>query len=237
MDPRTLQLIQRALVAAVTVVLALVVVTAFVRVLEPADDTIAARTTSTSTATTEPETTTSTTLEPGVTTTTSDVNAPAICIDEEPSSNAATVLQVFYPCGGTDLAIGGTYVFRAVAPTDLVLTTTLREMTKGLEPEEAALGYKSPFPADADGSFLGVSLSEGTAFLEFNTNIFPPGADTPEGAQIFLSTLNANVFQFDTISEVEYRLGGSCDAFWQQLGASCEVVTRSQWQSQISGSG
>ena len=235
MDPRTLQLIQRALVAAVTVVLALVVVTAFVRVLEPADNTIAARTTSTTTSTTAPETTTSTTVETGVTSTTSAINAPAICIDEEPSSDAATVLQVFYPCGSTDLAIGGTYVFRAVAPTDLVLTTTLREMIQGLEPEEVALGFKSPFPDDAAGSFLGVSLSEGTAFLEFNTNIFPPGADTPEGAQILLSTLNANVFQFDTISQVEYRLGGSCDAFWQQLGASCEVVTRSQWQTQLAG--
>ncbi|MCP4964429.1 MAG: hypothetical protein GY926_04270, partial [bacterium] len=201
MDPRTLQLIQRALVAAVTVVLALVVVTAFVRVLEPADETIAARPTTTSPTTTEPATTTSTTLGTGVTTTTSDLGT-AVCLDEEPSSTGSTVLQVFYPCGSTDLAIGGTYVLRAVTKTDLVLTTTLRQMTKGLEPEEAALGFKSPFPSEADGSFLGVSLSEGTAFLEFDDNIFPPGADTPEGAQIFLSTLNANVFQFDTISKV-----------------------------------
>jgi len=234
MDPRTLQLIQRALVAAVTVVLALVVVTAFVRVLEPTDETAAVRTTTSVTETTETEGSTSTTEEPDATSTTNAVTTPAICIEDEPSSDAATVLRVFFPCGSTDLAIGGTYVYRAVAPTDLVLTTTLREMAKGLEPEEAALGYKSPFPDDAEGSFLGVSISEGTAFLEFNTNVFPDGVDTPEGAQIFLSTLNANVFQFSSISQVEYRLGGSCDAFWQQLGSSCEVVTRAQWQSQLS---
>ncbi len=235
MDPRTLQLIQRALVAAVTVVLALVVVTAFVRVLEPSDDTVAVRTTTSTPDTTSPETTTSTTLSRGITTTTDAVTTPAICIEDEPSSEAATVLQVYFPCGGSDLAIGGTYVYRAVAPTDLVLTATLREMVKGLDADEAALGYKSPFPATAEGSSLGLTLSEETAFVEFTIDIFPDGVNTPEGAQILLSTLNANVFQFGTISQVEYRLGGSCDAFWQQLGASCEVVTRAQWESQLVG--
>jgi len=234
MDPRTLQLIQRALVAAVTVVLALVVVTAFVRVLEPADETAAVRTTISVPDTTEVEESTSTTAG-DVTTTTNLVTTPAICIEDEPSSDAATVLQVFFPCGSTDLAIGGTYVYRAVAPTDLVLTATLREMAKGLEPDEAALGYKSPFPTTAEGSSLGLTLSEGTAFVEFTIDIFPDGVNTPEGAQIFLSTLNANVFQFGSVNQVEYRLGGSCDAFWQQLGSGCEIVTRAQWQAQLSG--
>lgn len=235
MDPRTLQLIQRALVATVTVVLALVVVIAFVRVLEPPETTLAAPTTTSRPDATEAETTTTLAPTAGETTTTNSVAAPAICIETEPSSDAATVLQVFFPCGSNDLAIGGTYVYRAVAPTDLVLTTTLREMAKGLETDEAALGFKSPFPEDSAGSFLGVSISEGTAFLEFNSGIFPEGADTPEGAQIFLSTLNANVFQFDTINQVEYRLGGSCDAFWQRLDADCETITRSQWEAQLAG--
>jgi hypothetical protein len=35
------------------------------------------------------------------------------------------------------------------------------------------------------------------------------------------------VLQFATVDEVEYRLGGSCEAFWewQQVGG-CPIVTR-----------
>jgi hypothetical protein len=235
MDPRTLQLIQRGLVAAVTVVLALVVITAFMQIIEPSNPEAIPRTTTTAASTTtSPETTTTTTTGPTATTTTSGVATPAVCVEPEPPSDGVTILRVFFPCGSAEVA-SDTFVYRAVAPTDLVLTTTMSELVKGLDEDEAALGYRSPFPDDAEGSFLGVSISEGTAYIEFNTNIFPEGADTAEGSQILLSTLNANVFQFDTISAVEYRLGGSCDAFWQQLGGTCQVVTRSQWRSQASG--
>lgn len=225
-----LQLIQRGLVAAVTVVLALVIITTFMKVIESSDEPVAIRQTTT-TVTTVPGDTTTTSRGDTVTSTTDGVVTPAICSEPAPPSANATVLRVYFACGSNDLATDETFVYRAVAPTDLVLTTTLREMVNGLEPEEAALGYKSPFPETAQGSFLGVSISQGKAFLEFNTAVFPDGVDTAEGSQIFLSTLNANVFQFDTINEVEYRLGGSCDAFWQQLGSSCQPVTRAQWQA------
>ncbi len=220
--------------AAVTVVLALVIITTFMKVIESSDEPVATRSTTT-TVTTLPGDTTTTSLAPIVTSTTDGVVTPAICSEPEPPSENATVLQVYFACGSNDLATGGTFVYRAVAPTDLVLTTTLREMANGLEPEEAALGYKTPLPETARGSFLGVSIDkiESKAFLEFNTTVFPDGVDTPEGSQIFLSVLNANVFQFGTIEEVEYRLGGSCDAFWQQLGSTCQTVTRAQWQAQL----
>ena len=233
MDQRTLQLIQRGLVAAVTVVLALLVITAFMQVIEPSDGTATPQTTTTDVTTTTPVSTTTSTTEAGVTGTTTDEVTPAICSEPEPSDAEALVLRVYFPCGSNDLATGGSFVYRAVPPTDLVLTTTLRELVKGLDADEAALGFRSPFPETGDGSFLGVSISEGTAFLEFDVGVFPEGADTPAGSQIFLSTLNVNVFQFDTVNSVEYRLGGSCDAFWQQLARSCEVVTRAQWEAQF----
>lgn len=237
MDPRTLQLIQRGLVAAVTVVLALVVVIAFVRVLQTGEPIAATSTTSPPTTTTQPEETTTTTLASGnTTTTTSGAVVPAVCADEEPPDDDATVLRVFYPCGSNPLASGQVWVYRAVAPTDLVLTTTMKEMVNGLDEDEAALGYRSPFPDTASGSFLGATIDreDAKAFLEFTNDVFPDGVDTPEGAQVFLSTLNANVFQFSNINQVEYRLGGSCDAFWQQLGGSCDVITRAEWQASLS---
>ena len=106
-------------------------------------------------------------------------------------------------------------------------------MTKGLESGEEELGFRSPFPDGAAGSALGVSIVDGVAYVEFTDHIFPEGADTPEGSQIFVSTLNANVFQFDTIDAVKYQVGGSCDAFWQHLGGQCQEITRAQWESQL----
>ncbi len=234
MDRRTLQMIQRGLIAAVSFVLALIVITAFRDILQGPDETAPIRTTTTVAPDSGEIDTTTTTIATAVTTTTTASIAPAICLEDEPTDEDATILQIYFPCGVTDLAIGGTYVYREVPPTDLVLTTTIRELTKGLETDEVALGFRSPFSEAANGSFLGVSLAEGTAFLEFNDAIFPAGADTAEGAQIFLSTLNANVFQFASISAVEYRIGGSCDAFWQRLGLDeCNTITRSQWRSQL----
>jgi hypothetical protein len=238
MDQRTLQLIQRGLVAAVTVVLALIVVTAFVRILEPTEPATAApRTTTSTTTTTVPETTTTSTTAAGATTTTSGAVTPAICLEDQPPAADATVVRVFYPCGGNDTANDQVYVYRVIPKTDLVLTATLRELVKGLDQEEADLGFRSPFPPGAEGSFLGATIDSGTAFPEFTIDVFPDGVDTPEGAQIFLSTLNANVFKFGTINAVQYRLGGSCDAFWQQLGSNCETITREQWQASLTTGG
>lgn len=237
MDQRTLQMIQRGLVAAVSFVLALILITAFRGLLEPPGETIPPRTTTTTVADEAlGETTTTATTVPGsvTTTTADDVNNSGVCVEEEPEADNTTLVQVFLPCGPANLATGATYVYRTVPETDLVLTVTMREMTRGLEPDEEALGFRSPFPTSAEGSFLGVSIAEGTAYVEFSDGIFPEGADTPEGSQVFISTLNANVFQFSTISAVEYRLGGSCDAFWQRVGSQCQVITRAQWRSQQS---
>lgn len=243
MEKGTLQMIQRGLIAAVSVVLALIVVTSFKDLLEPPSASQPLRTTTTTEAANpeegEEENTTTTTDNPGATTTTTvEVAVPAICVEEPPEdAEGTTVLRVYFPCGGTDLAIGGTYVYRVVPATDLVLTTTISEMTKGLDRDEAGLGFRTPFPAAAEGSFPGLSIVDGTALIEFSSDsIFPPGVDTAEGAQIFLSTLNANVFQFSSIAAVEYRLNGSCDAFWQRLGAEeCDPITRAEWEAQLAG--
>jgi hypothetical protein len=232
MDQQTLQMIQRGLIAAVSIVLALIVITAFRGLLATPSETIPPRTTTTVAAPTTVEDTTSTTSAPAATTTT-DLSTPAVCLEDEPPADTGTVLRIYYPCGSEDLAIAGTFVYRTVPSTDLVLTATMNEMVKGLESDEEALGFRSPFPSGAEGSALGVTIdtTEHTAYVEFSDGVFPAGVDTTEGAQIFLSTLNANVFQFDTIDAVQYRLGGSCDAFWQRLGGQCEEITRNEWQS------
>ncbi len=235
MDRNTLQMIQRGLIAAVSLVLALIVITSFMDLIRPQEQ--AATTSTTTTEATEEtveETTTTTTLAAGGTTTTTDVATPAVCLEEEPEDSGQTVLRIFLPCGSNELATPGAFVYRTVAPTDLVLTATLSEMAKGVQDDEAELGFTTPFPDGANSSFAGVLISERTAYVTFlNDGIFPAEADTPEGSLVLLSTLNANVFQFSTIDAIEYRIGTSCEAFWQRLGVDeCVEISRSDWQSQ-----
>jgi hypothetical protein len=237
MDQRTLQMIQRGLIAAVSIVLALILITAFRGLLEPPGETLAPPTTTSTTEAALQQSTTTTVASTVTGSSTSTTNgAPdATCTEEAPPADAATVLEIYYPCGSQDLAIAGTFVYRSVPTTDLVLTATLKEMVKGLEPDEVGLGYRSPFPPDAEGSALGVTIdrTDQTAYVEFADKVFPDGVDTAEGSQIFVSTLNANVFQFSTIDAVEYRVGGSCDAFWQHLGGQCQKITRADWEAQL----
>jgi len=232
MTPRALQMIQRVLVAAVTVVLALVVISAFIKVIAPPDAAVALPTTTrpaTTTTTTEPPV--HTVPPPSVTTTPDPVDGGR-CEETPPNQPDMTVLRVFYPCG-TGTVTRTRFVYREVPPTRQVMTATFAQLTKGIDSTESDLGFRTPLPADASSAFLGASINGDRVLLEFTEGIFPEGVDTPEGMQIFLSTLNANVFQFASISEAEYRVGGSCDAFWSHFGSKCQIVTRSEWGSQV----
>jgi hypothetical protein len=53
-----------------------------------------------------------------------------------------------------------------------------------------------------------------------------PNASTSTGSTLLLEQLNATVFQFSTAERVDYRLEGSCDAFFEWLQRGCEVIER-----------
>lgn len=240
-SPRTLELIQHILIALVSVVMAAVMVTAFMKVLAPPEEgatqtvpgpslTIPEGDTTSSlavtTSTTEPDSSSSTT-------TSSIVLVDAPCSDTRPDTEGKTLLRIYYPCGLSPIATDRTWAYRAVPETKLVLTSTLTEMVRGPDAEELSQGFRSPFPSDSAGSFLTVSLNAGDAIVDFSEGIFGPAVETPTGTQELVSTLNANVFQFDTIVSVEYRLNGSCAAFWDHLGSTCEPVVREDWETQM----
>ncbi len=53
-----------------------------------------------------------------------------------------------------------------------------------------------------------------------------PNASTSAGSEMLLAQLGATVFQFPTVASVEYRIEGSCDAFFEWLQRGCEVIER-----------
>lgn len=237
MNPRILQYLQNALLTAVTVVLALVVLSAFLRIIRPPETATSAETDS-STATSlvaagETFDQTATTATPsGETPTSLATGDEPICREPIPPGGGTTVLRVFYHCGSGSVPNPDTFVYREVPRTDLVLTNTLEQMVAGPEPSEAALGYQSMFSEDTSRTFASVTINSGTAIIDFTGLETMDNLSTATASEFFLANLNANVFQFDTISGVEYRLGGSCDAFYALLQRECIVVTGQSWNQQ-----
>ncbi len=243
-----LQVTQRLLITAVAVVLALLVGTTFMRIVRPPDAEalrraeLAAATTTTLAVDALPDllttTTSSTTLAPAgddtATTTTASTTDDDACPEPTFPGGSGTVLQVFYNCGASVVPIATTYVYRTVATTPSVLTRTLAEMVKGPTREERELGYDSLFSSATTNSFLGVELSGGKATVNFTGLGGIDGISVPERSVFFLADINATVFQFDTVTAAEYRLDGSCDAFWALFGGECQTISRADWTRQIS---
>jgi len=116
-------------------------------------------------------------------------------------------------------------VARESGHTPGVLRAALESLFAGPQAEDGA-GITSVFSTKTTGLLAGVTLRpDGTAVVDINDTV--DNANSSEGSRILLEELNATVFQFSTVKRVEYRLKGSCDAFWQWLQyGDCRTVPR-----------
>jgi spore germination protein GerM len=133
-----------------------------------------------------------------------------------------TAVQVFYTANG-----GGVVAFtRTVPKTTGVLKAAVEQELLG--PQAAERGVTSFFSADTAGMLAGVSIANGVAVVDFDPALATtiPNASSSAGSQKLIAELDATVFQFPSVNAVEYRLGGSCDAFWSWLQGQCRQETR-----------
>jgi hypothetical protein len=117
-------------------------------------------------------------------------------------------------------------VTRSVPSTTGPLRAALEQLLGGPTEAERADGLSSLLAADGAGLLRGVSLSDGRAVVDFAPGVLGNGASTSTGSGLLLEQLNGTVFQFPIVSSVEYRLGGSCEAFFAAIQRSCQVVER-----------
>lgn len=240
MTPRALQIVQQLLITAVTIVLALVVFAAFLRVIRPPDEEAvaraeAARTTTTTTVATFPGAPAPTLAEgepAPPSTTVAPEDAPP-CREAAPETGSGMVLRVYYTCGPSTVPTASSFVYRVVPDSSAVLTATIGELVKGPDEAERDLGFVSFFSPATSGALANINLAAGKATLDLTGIAEITNLTTATGGQFFVANLNANVFQFDTIDSVEYRLDGSCDAFWALFQSECQVITRSDWERQV----
>ena len=227
--------------AALAVILALGVWNAYLRVIESRDDTSSATTQSPTASGTTGPTTTDTPIVVRSTTTTSGVPTAdperpfpftdGVCRQTQPRTTASvTLLRIYYNCGNIIQPSGSTFVYRTVPTTAQRLGATLEQLVKGPTDEEAELGFGSFFSAATADAFRGVTISDGRAFVDFNSFEVPDVIMTEQGRQFFVINIAANALQFESVTSVEIRLNGSCAAFSELVGASgCTVITQADF--------
>lgn len=143
--------------------------------------------------------------------------APCRVADPEPRPGYR-VLHVFFTCAGLPVPVP-----RQVPETPAVLAAALRELLRGPSPEERAAGFHSFFSDQTAGALRSVTLApDGSAVVDFTAAIRIPNASTSAGSAQLLAELQATVFQFPTVRQVQFRIEGSCDAFWHWLQRECQ---------------
>lgn len=112
----------------------------------------------------------------------------------------------------------------------LRLRAALHLLTRGPSPEEETRGLSSFFSPDSSGLIQSARLEGRRVVLDFRDfRSLIPNASSSAGSRAFLDELNGTVFANSDaaeVQEVEYRLDGSCEAFWAFLQRSCTIVER-----------
>lgn len=238
MTPNFFRIVLNVLITALAFVVAIGVWFMFRRVIEPPDPATVALNQAERAASSQtipfPGAPQPTSPPPGPATPRTETTlAPPPCEEPPPVDPAGMVLTVYYTCGPSRVPTTEHFVYREVPESDLVLTTTLEELVKGPDIVERAAGFVSFFSEETADAFAGVTLNAGRATIEFRGLEEINNISTASGSEFFLANLNANVFQFETIDAVEYRLNGSCDEFWNLLQRNCQLMTRAEWQRQL----
>ena len=138
------------------------------------------------------------------------------------------VLKIYFTCGNAAAPTADMFVYRPLPRSQQVLTATLNELVKGPSSSDTSLGFRSIFTNEDAESVKSLTVKSGEAVIDFSR--LPPvtGLGATDDADFFVANLNANVFQFTSVKSVEYRLGGSCAAFWGHLGhtGGCRIIAQ-----------
>ena len=211
---------ERLLVAVVSVLIAAIVVSLFVRALRGPE--VIVTTVGGESGTLAAGDVTTTALVP--------ITFPeGPCAEDAPEADAALdVLTIYYTCGNGVLPTADSFVYRRVPQTDQPFQATLRELLQGPSTREAELGFRSAFSVASAGSLASAEITSSEAVVDFTELPIVTGLSAADDVGFFVANLNANVFQFEDVASVEYRLDGSCADFWEHLGddTGCRIVAR-----------
>ncbi|MGI8684579.1 MAG: Gmad2 immunoglobulin-like domain-containing protein [Acidimicrobiales bacterium] len=117
---------------------------------------------------------------------------------------------------------------RTVRISGGVLRGALYQLLYGPHSVERDDGLSSGLADEAAAVAVTVVITDGKAVVDFGADLprVSPGTSSSEASRRFLRQLQATVFQFPTVTSAEYRVGGSCEAFWAWLQRPCTPVDK-----------
>lgn len=149
------------------------------------------------------------------------VPADSVAARDTSPANVGAVVTVYFSRGDSVVP-----VTRTVDDADLA--SAIRALLRGPTAAERAAGLSSWFSDSTADMLRSVGIdTAGTAVIDF-ADLRPviPNASASAGSAMLLRELNATVFAHDEVSAVQYRIEGSCDAFWEWLQYGCQTVQR-----------
>jgi len=167
---------------------------------------------------------------PGVASEPVSATAPALaaCGDETPPPDAP--VYAFFSCADLPGGADPRPVPRVAHAADPVtrLESAVIGLLGGPNEAEREAGYFSFFSEVTALALNEVSIEpDGTAVVDLgDIRGLIPNASSSAGSELLLAQLNATAFQVAEVTGVEYRIDGSCEAFWEWLQRSCEIVPR-----------
>ena len=240
---RILEAVQHVLIAAVSVVVAVVIIVSFLRVV--ASDATAEGAGSGAVGATLPEGV----VTPGGTTSprivvvdpesppiSATTVAPTSCDRPQPSVERGQMLvRVFMSCGNPERPSNATYVYRSVDESTALLTNTMEQLVAGPTAEERSDGFTSFWSSNTANAVNSVQLAGGAALVNFGSPVTSlSGIDQEPARSFFLADIYTSLFQYERVTSVELRLGSDCAAFFELLGQTgCTVVDRGGWEAQL----
>jgi len=138
-------------------------------------------------------------------------------------ASAARDVTIFFSRGESTAPV------RRTAEGDPVpLEARLRELLAGPTDAERAAGVESWFSEATAGQLRSASVdSAGIATIDFHDlRTLIPNASSSAGSARLLRELNATVFEDARVRAIDYRIDGSCAAFWDWLQYGCQRVER-----------
>jgi hypothetical protein len=133
------------------------------------------------------------------------------------------------PTAGPWPAVRASRAVTESADPSTLLAEAVTELLGGPNAAEQSAGFSSPFTA-ATGSLLvsATVAADGSAIVDLDQSlatVLP--APSSSVAEEVLRNLDGTLQQFPSITSAEYRLGGSCTAFFAWLGQACAPRTSS----------
>ncbi len=148
------------------------------------------------------------------------------------------VIRLFYSCGDAAAPTGDTWVYRAVPDEGEILAQTMEQFVAGPTSEERADGFRSVFSPATSDAVISVAEDAGRVVVDLRDLGPLPSLKVDGGGAFLVAGLNNSLFQNGEILTIEYRVAGSCDAFWAYLGSTeCLLIDLAVWKADPGASG